>query len=206
MKAFEVTSITNFAVAGEALLAAGFVLGKTQITISARSLWAVALLLFAIGFMIGGIDHGFFEPKGNTRSRLIVQKVSWFCGGLTTYLIEVSAAYEFTSVRVQMIVAIIGAVQLLIFLVLATRNHEYLIVMINYLPALLFLLICNIYALSSGVGSWYMIAGVAVTIGASLVELVGVDRFSPVDRHGAYHLVMAVAVTLFFLGGLALKG
>jgi len=206
MKAFEVTSITNFSVAGEALLAAGFVLGRTQVAISARSLWAVALLLFAIGFMIGGIDHGFFEPKGNTRSRLIVQKVSWFCGGLTTYLIEVSTAYEFTSVRVKMIVALIGAVQLLIFLVLATKNHEYLIVMINYFPALLFLLICNICALGSGVGSWYMIAGIAVTIGASLVELVGVDRFSPVDRHGVYHLVMAVAVALFFLGGLALKG
>jgi hypothetical protein len=205
VKAWEVTAITNFTLAGEAFFAAGFLLGKMPFVVSARSFWTLAVLFFAVGFLVAGIDHGFFEPKGNTRARLIVQKVSWFCGGITTFLITISTAYQFASGSLRLALLVVGLALLIIFLIVAIRIHHFLVVLINYVPILLLLLILNIMGLASGSGSWYMILGITISILAAVFEGFGVDIFVPVDRHGLYHLVMMVAVAFLFLATFDLK-
>lgn len=198
VKPWEVTAITNFAAAGEAFLAAGFLLGRTPKLASAQGFWAAAMLCFAVGFLLGGIDHGFFEPKGNTTSRLVVQKISWFFGGATTYLITLSTLFQYTDGSLRSVFVFVGLAQLVAFLTLATRIHHFLLVMINYIPILLVLFILNLIWLSSGSGSLYMIFGIAASVLAATFEAIGIDAFTPIDRHGVYHLVMMAAVALFF--------
>lgn len=135
-----------------------------------------------------------------------VQKISWFCAGITTFLITLSTAYQFASGSVHAALVLVGLAQLLIFLILALRIHHFLLVIINYIPILVLLLVLNIIGLALGSGSWYMILGITVSIFASVLEGFGVDVFSPVDRHGLYHLVMMVAVAFLFLATFELKG
>ena len=194
VKPWEVTAITNFAAAGEAFLAAGFLLGRTPKLASAQGFWAAAMLCFAVGFLLGGIDHGFFEPKGNTTSRLVVQKISWFFGG---------AAYLITLRYFNTQMAASGA---FCFCRIGTAGRIPHLQPNPSLPSgydqlhsvLLVLFILNLIWLSSGSGSLYMVFGIAASVLAARFEAIGIDAFTPIDRHGDYHLVMMAAVALFF--------
>ena len=76
MKDWEVTSMTNFMLAGETFIAAGFLLGRAPLHASAASFWSLAMLFLAASMLVGGIDHGFFEQKGDTRDRMIIAMAS----------------------------------------------------------------------------------------------------------------------------------
>jgi hypothetical protein len=204
MKAWEVTSITNFVAAGEAFLAAGFLLARNGISATAGCFWGLAMLFLALGMLIGGIDHGFFEQKGDSRGRMILQKATWICTGVMTFFTLLTALYRFAPAGWRVPVALIGLAQFLIFCCFAIRIHKYLVVIINYAPVLLILLVLNIVGLASGPGSWWFIAGILISIAASGLQALGVDRFSPVDRNGLYHIILMAAIAFLFAGGLGL--
>ena len=204
MRAWEVTAITNFIAAGEAFLAAGFLLGRAPLSASASGFWGLTMLFLAAGLLAGGIDHGFFEQKGDTRGRMIMQKITRIFIGITTFFTLLTALYQFAPFGWRSPIVIIGLVQFLIFCFFAIRIHNYLVVIINYAPILLILLVLNIIGLPSGSGSWWFIIGFLLSIIASVVQALGVDRFSPLDRNGLYHVVLMAAVAFFFIGGLKL--
>ncbi len=204
MKAREVTAITNFLAAGETFLAAGFLLGRFPPNASAAFLWGLTLLFLASGLLAGGIDHGFFEPKGETRGRTTMQKVTWICTGVMTFCTLLTALYRFAPAAWRAPVILAGLAQFLIFCFLALRTRKYLVVIVNYAPVLLILLVLNIIGLQSGSGSWFVVVGILISIFASAVQALGVDRFSPLDRNGLYHVIVMAAVAFFFAGGLTL--
>jgi hypothetical protein len=177
MKTWEVTSITNFVAAGEAFLAAGYLLGRIDLSATAACC---------------------------SRGRMIMQKATWICIGIMTFFTLLTALYRFASVGWHIPVAIIGFVQFLIFCFFAVRIHKYLVVIINYAPILLLLLVLNLIGLPSGSGSWWFITGILISIAASGLQALGVDNFSPVDRNGLYHIVTMGAIIFFFIGGLDL--
>jgi hypothetical protein len=204
MKALEVTAMTNFIAAGEAFFAAGFLLGRTPFGASAAFFWGLTILFLAAGFLFGGLDHGFFEAKGNTRGRMIMQKVTWICAGIMTFFTLLTALYQFAPLEWHLPVILLGLVQLLAFCFFAIRTHHFRVVIVNYAPILLILLVLNIIGLPSGSGSGFIIIGILISIAASVLQALGVDRFSPFDRNGLYHVVLMAAVAFLFIGGLGL--
>lgn len=206
MKTWEVTAMTNFILAGEAFLAAGFLLGRAPLHASAAGFWALTMLFLAAGMLVGGLDHGFFEQKGDTRGRRIMEKITWVCGGIMTFFTLSTTLYQYASGGLRVAFMIVGLVQLVVFCFLAIRIHNFLVVIINYVPILIVLLILNIIGSSSGSGSWYMIVGILISIAASVLQALAVDVFTPVDRNGLYHIVLMVAVIFLFLAGFTLKG
>lgn len=204
MKTLEVTAMTCFIAAGEAFLAAGFLLGRAPISASASVFWGLTMLFLAAGLLLGGLDHGFFESKGDTRGRMIMQKATWICLGIMTFFTLLTALYQFAPMGWRAPIVIIGLAQFLVFSFFAIRIHNYLVVILNYAPILLILLVLNIIGLPSGSGSWWFIAGILISIAASVLQAFGVDRFSPLDRNGLYHVIVMAAVVFFFAGGLKL--
>ena len=83
---------------------------------------------------------------------------------------------------------------------------SYLVAILGYAPAMILFFVMNILGLRAGTGSWQIIAGLLVSAAASIVQALGVDRFSPLDRNGLYHAMLMGAVVLLTLGGLLLKG
>jgi hypothetical protein len=205
MKTLEVTAMTCFLAAGEAFLAAGYLLGRMPLFASASGFWGLTMLFLAAGLLIAGLDHGFFEPRGDTRGRMAMQKATWICTGIMTFFTLLSALYQFAPVDWRLPFIIAGLVQLLVFTVFAIRIHNYLVVIINYAPILLILLILNLFGLPSGSGSCFFITGILISIAASACQALGVDTFSPLDRNGLYHVLLMAALVFFFVGGLALK-
>jgi hypothetical protein len=204
MKVWEITAVTNFILAGEAFLAAGILLGRVPLAPSAAVFWALAMLFLALGTLLGGLDHGFFEPKGDTRGRKVMQKTTWICTGVLAFFSLQTAAWQFGAEGWRAPAALIGLAQLAAFCYFAIRRDSFLTVILNYAPILLILLALNIAGLPAGKGSWAAVAGLLIAFAASAAQALGVDSFSPVDRNGLYHIVMLAAVAFLFLGGLTL--
>jgi hypothetical protein len=205
MKPLEISAVTNFALASETFLVAGILIGRAPLTASAAGFWAIALVFFAAGFYAGGVDHGFFEPKGDTRGRMVMQKITWICAGIATFFMLLTLLHQFASGSLRLAFMVVGLVQLAVFSFLSIRIHNFLIVIINYTPVLIGLLVLNVLGICTGSGSWYMIVGILVSIAASALEALSVNPFAPADRDGFFHVLLMVAVAFLFVAGFSLK-
>jgi hypothetical protein len=202
----QVTAITNFLWAGEALALGGFLLARAGSAASARGFWAMALLAMGASALVGGIDHGFFEPEGSTPWRRVLDKAKNILAGVLAFFALLTAGRQFFGAPAQPLFLAIGLVQFALFAALTMFLDSFLVVILGYAPAMVLLLVMSAIGLPAGSGSWQMIAGLALSFAASLVQALGVDRFSPLDRNGLYHLVLMAATVFLFLGGQRLAG
>lgn len=202
----QVTAITNFVWAGETLAAGGFLLARAGRISSAAGWWALALLAMGASALIGGISHGFFEPEGDTTARRVTDKAKDLTAGVVAFFVLLTAGRQFLGLRAQAVVLVVALVQLGAFAAAAILLDSFLVVIIDYAPPVLLLLALSIIGLPAGTGSWQMIVGLCLAIAASLLQALGVDRFSPLDRNGLYHVVLMVATVFLFLGGLRFTG
>lgn len=204
VNALTITTITNFILAFEVFFLAGmyFKIDKTPFT--AAWFWSLAMFFLGVGALLGGIDHGFVEPTGHPARRLL-EGSNWIILGIMTFCSLMTAARQFFSPRLHTLFLVIGVVQLVVFIILVIGGGRFLVVILNYVPVMLLLLIFNVFGLKDGTGSWAMIVGIVIMAIASMVQAMRVDIFAPLDRNGLYHLIAMVGVVFLYLGGLDLK-
>ncbi len=200
-----VTAITNFMLACEAFFIAGLLFATPKTPRSAAWLWQLGMLTLATSALVGGIDHGFFELFGQTAVRKGIEHSNWFLLGLLTLFVFLTAAQQFLTPPVRRIATIIAFVQLAVYTILILTTDTFQVVILNYAPIMLLMLILNVRGLRQGTGSWAMIGGIVVSFAASGVQAAHVDVFSPVDRNGLYHIGMMGALVLFYAAGKRLK-
>lgn len=205
MTALAVTAVTNFILACEVFLIAGLLLGRPKAIGSAAGVWGLTLACLGLSALLGGIDHGFVEPFGQTPSRIALERANWAVLGLTTLGVFVTTARQFFSPAVQRVIFAIAGLQLALYLALIAFVGNFLVVIVNYAPVMLLLLVFSVIGLKDGRGSRPMIAGVALLFAASGVQASGFDAFSPVDHNGLYHLIAMAGVVALYFGGLKLK-
>ena len=198
-----VTAITDFILACEAFLLAGLMAGRPKARFSAAWFWAGALVLLGLGALIGGIDHGFFEPAN--LPRYVIGRANWMVLGAMTYCLLMATAKQFFPPPVQRVVMIAGMVQFAIDTAAVLLVDSFLDVILNYAPVIVLLLAMNVRGLKSGSGSWAMIAGILIQFLASAIQAMGVDALSPLDHNGLYHVVSMASVAFLYLGGRRLK-
>ncbi|HSV98466.1 MAG TPA: hypothetical protein VLM75_16215 [Spirochaetota bacterium] len=206
MTPLALTAITNFLWASEAFFLAGMLFGQMDILMGPYGIWAVSITLMGTGALLGGIDHGFFEPIGREwKGRMAMQKLSWIVAGVMTFAIVVVCALRFFPDRYSNVVIAAGLAQLCVFLVLIFRTDKFLVVIVNYVPVMLLFLGLNIYGLSTGTGSLNLVIGLVIAFIASAIQMAKVNIFHPLNWNGLYHLVMMVATMFLYMGGLDLK-
>ena len=198
-----VTAITDFMLACEVFFLAGLTAGRVKARFSAAWFWAAALALLGLGALIGGIDHGFFEPAN--LPRYFIVRVDWIVLGAMTFGLLMATAKQFFSPAVQRVVAIAGIVQFATDTAAVLLVDSFLDVILNYAPVIVLLLAMNIRGLKDRSGSWPMIAGVLIQFLASAIQAMGVDALSPLDHNGLYHVVSMVGVAYLYAGGKRLK-
>jgi Family of unknown function (DUF6962) len=166
---------------------------------SAAWFWAGALLALATSALLGGIDHGFVEPAG--MSRYLIQRSNWIVVGVTTLCMLLATARQFLHLRWQGPVIVLGVVQLVAYAAVVLQIEDFRIVILNYAPVMLLLLLLSIRGLGRGTGSREMVLGILVLLAASAVQALHVDVLSPLNRDGLYHVISMVGVAFMYLGG-----
>ena len=203
MTAQALTAITDLLLAAEVFFLAGRMTGKPKERFSAAWYFSGALLLLGVAALIGGIDHGFFEPTN--MPRYPIQRSDWIVLGGVTFFLLMTTTQQFFPPTIHRVVFVVAAVQFAADSVVVLLVDSFLDVILNYVPVVLLLLVMSLFGLRSRQGSHEMVAGILILFAASGIQAAGVDSFMPLDRNGLYHLVSMVGVGFLYLGGMHLK-
>jgi hypothetical protein len=203
MTVLAITSITNFLLAAEVLFLAGRMSRMPKVRFSAAWYFSGVLLLLGVAALLGGIDHGFFEPANIPR--YLIQRSDWIVMGGVTFCLLMTTAKQFFPPAVQRVVLFAAVVQFAAYSAAVLFVDSFLVVILNYAPVMLLLLVMSFTGLRSGRGSPQMVAGILILFAASGIQAAGVDVFSPLDRNGIYHLVSMVGVASLYFGGVRLR-
>ncbi len=203
MTALAITSITNFILASEVFFLSGMMVRTPKARFSAAWFWTGTMFLLGLGALVGGIDHGFFEIPNLPRYG--IQKINWFILGAMTFFLLTTTAKQFFSTKAQRIFLALGFIQFIVYSILILFIDDFLVVILNYTPVMILLLIMNFLGLKSSAGSWLIIAGILILFAASAIQSIGIDTFSPLDRNGLYHVVSMLGVVFLYLGGQTMK-
>lgn len=203
MDRLAVTAVTNFAVAGVGFYCAGMLAGRPKARRSAAWFWTGAVICLSTSAFLGGVDHGFVEPAGVDRYPL--QRANWLVMGAATFCVLMTAGRQFLPEHRQRAVLAVGLAQLAVYTVAVLSVGDFRVVLLNYAPVVLLLLALSIRGLRDGTGSWWMIGGILVMLGASLVQLARVDVLMPLDHDGLYHVIALPGLVLLYQGGRRLR-
>ena len=203
MDTLAITSVTNFVLAAELFFLAGLMVGTPKARFSAGWFWGGAMLALATSALLGGIDHGFVEPAG--LSRYLIQRPNWIVAGVATACMLLGTSRQFLAPRWQGPMVAVAMTQLVVYAALVLLIDDFRLVVANYLPVLLLLLVLSIRGTPHGAGSWQMVAGIVVLLVASAVQAFHVDLFSQLNGDGLYHLISMAGVVFMYLGGRRLK-
>src|SRR5664279_4075804 len=109
MTAQAITSITDFLLAAEVFFLAGRMSGRPKDRFSAAWYFSGVLLLLGVAALLGGIDHGFFEPAN--MPRYLIQRSDWIVLGGVTFCLLMTTAKQFFPPNAQRLVLIVAVVQ-----------------------------------------------------------------------------------------------
>ena len=203
MGTLAITSITNFILASELFFLAGLMIKSPKARLSAAWFWGGAMFALASSALIGGIDHGFVEPAD--LPRYFIQRPNWIVAGAATFCVLLATARQFLPPRWQRAALVLGTIQFVIYVVAVLLVGDFRVVILDYVPVMLLLLVLSFRGLREHTGSWQMIVGIVVLLAASAVQALGVDVLSPLDQNGLYHVISMVGVVFMYLGGQRLK-
>jgi ABC-type uncharacterized transport system permease subunit len=177
--------------------------GRPKVRFSAAWYFSGVLLLLGVAALLGGIDHGFFEPAN--MPRYLIQRSDWIVLGGVTFCLLMTTAKQFFPPAVRRVVLFAAVVQFAANTAVVLLVDSFLDVILNYGPVMLLLLIMSCIGLRGGRGSPWMAAGILILFAASGIQAAGVDVFTPLDRNGLYHLLSMIGVAFLYLGGVGLR-
>lgn len=197
------SALTDVILASFQAFAAGLMLRPDLGRGSPARLWGWTMTLIAVVFLVGAVDHGFFETVNHPwhHSLLVLNRI---LVAVASLMIAMTAAAQFLGRRGARVVVAIAGLGNAIIIVMLLFSDNFFIVIASYGAAMLLLLGLNVLGLRSGRGSPAMIAGVVITLIASVLPLVGYQGFAGLGIYATYHVVLMPAVVAFYLGGLAL--
>ncbi|MBN2444213.1 MAG: hypothetical protein JXJ04_22810 [Spirochaetales bacterium] len=199
------TSITNFLLSSETFFLTGLLFARHKSPGSASYSWQLVMLFLAIAALIGGIDHGFFEIQGDSLAREIMKYITWIFLGIVTFLLALTIIKQYSQQSHHKILYLLALIQLIVNILLIFIVNNFLIVLVNYAPLMILMLIFNFINLKKGSGSWSMIIGILIGFIASGIQAAGIDIFTPINRDSLYHIGMMISVIFFYKAGLLLK-
>ncbi|MDF1750023.1 MAG: hypothetical protein P1V34_14210 [Alphaproteobacteria bacterium] len=166
--------------------------------------WGLTLFLIGTATMLGAIDHGFFEPIHHPDRAwfLIGTRVTIVIG---SFFMILATAREFFSQRVGLLIVGLGGLAgiLVIFSILVSDN--FLWILGYYAAALVLILVLSLAHLRAWPGARWMVAGVIVALGASVLAAIEFEGFLGLGVYGTYHVILLPSVVFLYLGGRAMR-
>lgn len=197
------SALTDVILASFQAFAAGLLFRPGLQRGSAAWVWAWTMTAIAAVFLIGAVDHGFFEVIDHPLHPLLMS-VNRAMVALVAFLMIAVAAVQFLGPTGRKVALALGGLGNLAVAVLVFFSDNFFIVIGSYSAALLFLLALNIVGLRDGRGSVAMIAGIVITFVASAIPLIGYEAISGFGVYATYHVALMPAVVAFYLAGRAL--
>jgi hypothetical protein len=188
-----VTTLTDYAMAIEALLFAALLWRSPRFP----RFWVAAFVGVATAAFCGGTYHGFRLPSD----------IQWALWRTMTYALSLSSsamlAASLDSLPRRVRAWGMGAIVLksVLYLSWTTFHSNFLYIVIDYLFAMLILLVIQAgLAARRKTHSTWIIAGVLTSFIAAAVQGLGINWSAYLNQNDLYHLVQMVALFFFYRG------
>jgi hypothetical protein len=189
-------AITDFILAVECAIFA--ILIARLLRRGSYRMWLLSFFIsIAAGALFGGITHGYF-PNDTPGARAIwlvtmlaIAVTALACWNLGAEVLR----KRWTVLRAFAAVAFIGYTAIVLY-----GFRAYVLVIINYLPAAMFLLIACVIAWHQGQrGLRWTVIGLVLTFVAAGIQVARI-ALPPLDHNALYHVIQAAALLLVYLG------
>lgn len=203
MSELALSALTDVILASLQAFAAGLLFRPGLRSRSPAWLWAWTMTVIALTFLVGAIDHGFFEPIDHPLHQPLMS-VNRALVAVVSFMLVLTGAVRFLDRTARRISVGIAGLVASVVVVAVFLSDNFFIVVGCYSAAMVYLLILNVIGLRDGRGSVPMIIGIVVTFAASALPLVGYRGFAGLGIYATYHVALMPAVIAFYLAGRAL--
>ena len=158
---------------------------------SSRRCWAVAFLALALGAALGGTYHGFgIEALWRPTTMSV---------GVAAAAMLAGSAFATTSGRLRTVLLGLAVAKLALFWAQLWRDDRFIWVVAD--TGIAFALVGVLHAVRwREPGSPPIVAGVALSVAAGLVQASGLDPHPYFNHNDLYHLIQAVAIVAYYRG------
>ena len=154
----------------------------------AQRFWALAFAALAVGAFLGGTWHGFMRSDGLWKATVLTL-------GVTSFGMVAGSAVATLSGRLRLAALTAVTAKLMLYLTWMQSHHEFIYVVLDTGSALLVV---------AGLHLWRwngpMLAGVALSVIAGLVQASGFALHEHFNHNDLYHVIQTVAVVLLYRG------
>jgi hypothetical protein len=193
-------ALTDYGLAIECALLAVFLYRTPTSAVPLRFYFVAFFCAVGLGALLGGTDHGFLLDK-TTRVRAVVWKGTLIAIGVSALAAWQAGALLTAPAPAHWIRA--GAVLVFIgYLFAVARSNAFLVAIVHYVPAVMFLLGVFVWHYVRGRERHYLwgVVALLLTFAAAGVQQARIGLHPVLFNHNAlYHLIQAVALLLLFL-------
>ena len=169
-----------------ALAAVSFFLGWKLIPYS-RS-WALAFLALSLGALLGGTWHGFWQND-------FLWKATTLAVGIASFGMVAGSANIVTTGRLRSALIGFAAGKLVVYSAWMLSHDDFIWVVVDTASALFIVGLLHI-------ARWnpWMVAGVAISVAAGLVQASGFALHAHFNHNDLYHVIQTAAMFAFYNG------
>ena len=151
-------------------------------------LWALAFLALALGALLGGTWHGFWQND-------VLWKATTLTVGVASFGMVAGSSNAVTTGNVRTALIAFAALKLLAYAFWMLYHDDFIWVVADTGTALLIVALLHLWRFNG-----WMLAGVAVSVLAGLVQASGFALHAHFNHNDLYHVIQAGAMLLFYRG------
>ena len=195
------TMITDYAL-GAVSAVLGWRLYRDAGEERARRCWAAAFGALAVSALLGGTHHGLAAVTSQAVYDL-GWKVTVFAIGLFSFGMMAGSMLATTRGAARTMLLAIATAQLVVYTAWVLVHDEYRYVVLDTAIAMATLLLLHGWSAASrrDEASCWVLAGIAVSAVAAVVQLLRVTLHEHLNHNDLYHLIQLAGMVLFFKGG-----
>ena len=197
------TVLTNVVLAGLAfVLGARLGYGAAAEGSASGGLLGLGMLATAFAAAFGAAAHG-IDPRTDRAQRERCWRASLYTLGFAGAATTASVAFFTARGSIRTAILVVAGLKLLAYLVSVARRPEFRVASADSGGALVVLLVAALYAIARwhAAGMRWLVAGVAVSLVAGLVQVRRIAFHRHFNHNDLFHVIQMVALYLFFRGG-----
>lgn len=199
--ALELVSISDFVLSALCMFLAGVLFGQLRSHSSGYGAICYFLLFSGLAAFMGGLDHGFFEPIGK---RYVIRTMTYIFIAAATYFLLRYTIMAFFKGQLRRILLSAAIVQLVVFVFMAFRTHDYMLAIGNYAPVLLLFFVMNLIHVKRSMTELLFVLFCATSVVATLVQVLDVG-LPGMNGDTLYHVIGLLAYALVYMGGRSIE-
>ena len=168
--------------------------------------WTFAFWMIGIGALLGAVSHG-FGPHFPEMVKTIIWKLTVLSIGISCYFfLMASFSHIFPSATVQWL-EWIPLILLMVYSTIIVKDHRFMIVILFYLPTMIFVLVMMIYSqfILEFNGSGLISIGILISFLAAGIQLSGFSLYKHFNYNDIYHIVQMAGMYFIYKGVLQIK-